>query len=173
MLLWLSLQEQPPIVETSSVDQSEYIDVEEKNDSDTPVDLKQSLIKKVSSENNFNNEVFSKDTKINFENDLISIEINNKGGFISSLFLKGFNNHLENPIYLINGKKITSSKTLKYYENLLPGIIFFRIHQKYLVNISFIKKYLKEDGGYVLLKDESKLAVSRRKKEALLNKLTS
>ena len=76
-------------------------------------------------------------------------------------------------IYLINGKKITSSKTLKYYENLLPGIIFFRIHQKYLVNISFIKKYLKEDGGYVLLKDESKLAVSRRKKEALLNKLTS
>ena len=72
MLLWLSLQEQPPIVETSSVDQSEYIDVEEKNDSDTPVDLKQSLIKKVSSENNFNNEVVSKDTKINFENDLIS-----------------------------------------------------------------------------------------------------
>ena len=76
-------------------------------------------------------------------------------------------------IYLINGKKITSSKTLKYYENLLSEIIFFRIHQKYLVNISFIKKYLKEDGGYVLLKDESKLAVSRRKKEALLNKLTS
>jgi len=117
MLLWLSLQEQPPIVETSSVDQSEYIDVEEKNDSDTPVDLKQSLIKKVSSENNFNNEVVSKDTKINFENDLISIEINNKGGFISSLFLKGFNNHLENPIYLINGKNSVFNLNFKTLNN--------------------------------------------------------
>ena len=76
-------------------------------------------------------------------------------------------------IYFTNGKRITSSKTLKYYEELLPELIFFRIHQKHLVNTSFIKKYLKEDGGYVLLKDQSKLAVSRRKKEGLLNKLSS
>ena len=76
-------------------------------------------------------------------------------------------------IYFTNGKRITSSKTLKYYEELLPELIFFRIHQKHLVNTSFIKKYLKEDGEYVLLKDQSKLAVSRRKKEGLLNKLSS
>tara|TARA_B100000795_G_scaffold259169_1_gene233878 strand:- start:689 stop:1429 length:741 start_codon:yes stop_codon:yes gene_type:complete len=76
-------------------------------------------------------------------------------------------------IYLTNGKRITSSKTLKYYEDLLPDHIFFRTHQKHLINISFIKKFLKEDGGYVLLTDHSKLAVSRRKKEGLLNKLSS
>ena len=119
MLLWLYLQ--PPIeesiVETSSVDQSEYIDEEEIKNSDNPVDLKESLITNVSSENNFNSDVLSKDTTINFENDLIAIEINNKGGFISSLYLKGFNNHLENPIYLINGENSVFNLNFKTLNN--------------------------------------------------------
>ena len=120
MLLWLYIQ-QPPIeesiVETSSVDQSEYIDDEEIKNSDNPVDLKESLITNVSSENNFNSDVLSDDTSINFENDLISIEINNKGGFISSLYLKGFNNHLENPIYLINGENSVFNLNFKTLNN--------------------------------------------------------
>ena len=119
MLLWLYLQ--PPIeesiVETSSVDQSEYIDEEEIKNSDNPVDLKESLITNVSSENNFNSDVLSRDTTINFENDLIAIEINNKGGFISSLYLKGFNNHLENPIYLINGENSVFNLNFKTLNN--------------------------------------------------------
>jgi YidC/Oxa1 family membrane protein insertase len=120
MLLWLYIQ-QPPIeesiVETSSVDQSEYIDDEEIKNSDNPVDLKESLITNVSSENNFNSDVLFDDTTINFENDLISIEINNKGGFISSLYLKGFNNHLENPIYLINGENSVFNLNFKTLNN--------------------------------------------------------
>jgi YidC/Oxa1 family membrane protein insertase len=120
MLLWLYIQ-QPPIeesiVETSSVDQSEYIDDEEIKNSDNPVDLKESLITNVSSENNFNSDVLSDDTTINFENDLISIEINNKGGFISSLYLKGFNNHLEKPIYLINGENSVFNLNFKTLNN--------------------------------------------------------
>ena len=120
MLLWLYIQ-QPPIeesiVETSSVDQSEYIDDEEIKNSDNPVDLKESLITNVSSENNFNSDVLSDDTSINFENDLISIEINNKGGFISSLYLKGFNNHLEKPIYLINGENSVFNLNFKTLNN--------------------------------------------------------
>ena len=119
MLLWLYLQ--PPIeesiVETSSVDQSEYIDDEEIKNSDKPVDLKESLITNVSSESNFNSDVLSDDTSINFENDLISIEINNKGGFISSLYLKGFNNHLEKPIYLINGENSVFNLNFKTLNN--------------------------------------------------------
>jgi YidC/Oxa1 family membrane protein insertase len=120
MLLWLYIQ-QPPIeesiVETSSVDQSEYIDDEEIKNSDNPVDLKESLITNVSSESNFNSDVLSDDTTINFENDLISIEINNKGGFISSLYLKGFNNHLEKPIYLINGENSVFNLNFKTLNN--------------------------------------------------------
>ena len=119
MLLWLYLQ--PPIeesiVETSSADQSEYIDNEEIKNSDNLVDLKESLITNVSSENNFNSDVLSRDTTINFENDLIAIEINNKGGFISSLYLKGFNNHLENPIYLINGENSVFNLNFKTLNN--------------------------------------------------------
>jgi YidC/Oxa1 family membrane protein insertase len=120
MLLWLYIQ-QPPIeesiVETSSVDQSEYIDDEEIKNSDNPVDLKESLITNVSSESNFNSDVLSDDTTINFENDLIAIEINNKGGFISSLYLKGFNNHLEKPIYLINGENSVFNLNFKTLNN--------------------------------------------------------
>ena len=120
MLLWLYIQ-QPPIeesiVETSSVDQSEYIDDEEIKNSDNPLDLKKSLITNVSSENNFNSDVLSKDTTINFENNLIAIEINNKGGFISSLYLKGYNNHLEKPIYLINGENSVFNLNFKTLNN--------------------------------------------------------
>ena len=119
MLLWLYLQ--PPIeesiVETSSLDQSEYIDDEEIKNSDNPVDLKESLITNVSSESNFNSDVLTNDTTINFENDLIYIEINNKGGFISSLYLKGFNNHLEKPIYLINGENSVFNLNFKTLNN--------------------------------------------------------
>ena len=117
MLLWLWLQ--PPVeeyaVETSSVDQSEYVDVIK--DSDKPVDLKKSLLTNISSENNFNNNIASEDATINFENDLIYIEINNKGGFISSLYLKNFNNHLENPIYLINEENSVFNLNFKTVNN--------------------------------------------------------
>ena len=117
MLLWLWLQ--PPVeeyaVETSSVDQSEYVDVIK--DSDKPVDIKKSLLTNISSENNFNNNIASEDATINFENDLIYIEINNKGGFISSLYLKNFNNHLENPIYLINEENSVFNLNFKTVNN--------------------------------------------------------
>ena len=77
MLFWLWLQ--PPVeeyaVETSSVDRSEYIDDEEIKNSDNPVDLKESLITNASSESNFNSDVLSDDTTINFENDLFDLSI--------------------------------------------------------------------------------------------------
>jgi len=84
--------------------------------------------------------------------------------------LESYKNYTD--IFLIDGRKITSTKTLKFYENLLSETHFFRIHQKHLVNTLFIKKFLKEDGGYVLLTNKSKLEVSRRRKEDLLKTLT-
>ena len=67
MLFWLYLQ--PPVeeslVDTSSVDSSEYVDVIKK-DSDKPVDLKNSLSTNISPENNFNINVESEDAKITF-----------------------------------------------------------------------------------------------------------
>lgn len=83
--------------------------------------------------------------------------------------LESYRNYTD--IYLINGQKITSTKTLKHYEMLLEDHGFFRIHQKHLVSLANITRFLKEDGGYVELKDGSKLEVSRRKKEDLLKNL--
>ena len=118
MLFWLYLQ--PPVeesvVDTSSLDSSEYVDVIKK-DSDKPVDLKNSLSTNISPENNFNINVESEDAKITFENDLIYIEINNKGGFISTLYLKNFNNHLEAPIYLINEENSVFNLNFKTLNN--------------------------------------------------------
>jgi len=74
-------------------------------------------------------------------------------------------------IFLNTGQKILSSKSLKVYEELLSPYNFFRIHKSHLINISYLKKYIKGDGGRVVLNDGTELEVSRRKKEDFLLKL--
>lgn len=76
-------------------------------------------------------------------------------------------------INLANGEKVIVSKTLKEYDKMLSAEGFIRIHQKYLVKVSEIKSYSKSDGGFVTLQDGTHLTVSRRKKEELLQLLTS
>ena len=70
-----------------------------------------------------------------------------------------------------NEEKYLVSKTLKEYDELLSDHNFFRIHNSYLININSIKKYVKGDGGYVVLNNNTSLDVSKRKKEAFLNKI--
>jgi two-component system LytT family response regulator len=67
--------------------------------------------------------------------------------------------------------KYVVSKTLKEYDELLSDHNFFRIHNSYLININSIKKYVKGDGGYVVLNNNISLDVSKRKKEAFLNRI--
>ncbi|MBN2668740.1 MAG: response regulator transcription factor [Bacteroidales bacterium] len=73
--------------------------------------------------------------------------------------------------YLSNGKKIMVSKSLKEYNDLLEPLNFFRTHQSHLVNLNFIHKFHKKDGGYLILKDGSNVPVSTRKKELLIEKI--
>lgn len=70
--------------------------------------------------------------------------------------------------YLLNGKKILVSTTLKDYDELLSAYRFFRVHQSHLVNINHIDRYEKKDGGCLVMKDGSLVPVSVRKKEELL-----
>ncbi len=70
--------------------------------------------------------------------------------------------------YLINNKKITVAKTLKDFEDLLPASIFIRIHHSYIININCIEKYIKGDGGQVMMRNGVLLDVARRKKEEVL-----
>ena len=73
--------------------------------------------------------------------------------------------------FLVGGQKHIVSKTLKEYDDLLSDRNFFRIHNTYLVNIKAIKKYVKGDGGYVIMDNDISLDVSKRKKEAFLIKI--
>jgi two-component system, LytTR family, response regulator len=71
-------------------------------------------------------------------------------------------------IYFANKTKITASKTLKDFEDLLPEDIFFRTHHSNLINLNYIKRYIKGDGGQIELQNGTYVDVSRRKKEEFL-----
>jgi two-component system LytT family response regulator len=73
-------------------------------------------------------------------------------------------------IILTGNRWYVSAKTLKDFEELLPPVIFLRIHKSYIVNKNFIVNYLKK--GEVVLSDNSKFPVSRRKKTEVINSLT-
>ena len=69
--------------------------------------------------------------------------------------------------YIKNNKPVLISKTLKEYEDLLTEHGFERIHQSHLINLAYLKSYIKKDGGYVVMADNSNLPISQRKKDRL------
>ncbi|HXD93298.1 MAG TPA: LytTR family DNA-binding domain-containing protein [Bacteroidia bacterium] len=75
-------------------------------------------------------------------------------------------------IFLITGKKIVASKTLKEFEDLLIGVNFFRIHNTHLINLAYVDKYIKGEGGSLIMSDSSEVEVSRTKKIELLSLLS-
>jgi len=66
--------------------------------------------------------------------------------------------------YLSKGEKILISRSLKEYSEILIPIGFLRTHQSHLINRIFIKSWLKEDGGMLLLNNGDKIPVSRPNK---------
>ncbi|MCF2443319.1 LytTR family DNA-binding domain-containing protein [Dyadobacter sp. CY345] len=69
---------------------------------------------------------------------------------------------------LTDAKKIVVSKTLKEFEPALNDVNFMRINRSVIVNLDFVVKYRKGDGGTLELSDGSEIEVSPQKKEALL-----
>jgi two-component system LytT family response regulator len=67
--------------------------------------------------------------------------------------------------YLVGGKKILVSKTLKEYETLLTGHNFLRVQQSHLINLDFVDRYDKGDGGSVVMKDGSEVPLSPAKRD--------
>jgi two-component system, LytTR family, response regulator len=73
--------------------------------------------------------------------------------------------------YLSNKKSIMVSKTLGDFETLLEPHYFYRTHNSHIINLAHAEKYLKGEGGTVVMSDKSEIEVSRRKKEEFLKKL--
>lgn len=66
---------------------------------------------------------------------------------------------------LNNNEQILVSKTLKEYADMLTGHRFLRTHQTHLVNMAYIKSWLREDGGSLLLTDQTKIPISKLNRE--------
>jgi len=70
--------------------------------------------------------------------------------------------------HLQNKQQIMVSRSLKEYDEILTPLGFYRIHQSYLVKLSFVKKYIKGEGGSVILENGKELDVSRRRKDGFI-----
>ena len=68
-------------------------------------------------------------------------------------------------IYLRNKKKLYTSKTLKTFDELLPKEKFYRPHQSHMIRIESMKKYIKTDGGYIVMEDGARISISRSKRQ--------
>ncbi len=74
-------------------------------------------------------------------------------------------------IYLVDGKSILVTKLLKDFEELLAPYRFFRVHNSHLINLNYIKKYLRGAGGQVMMENGDLIDVAKRKKEEFISLL--
>lgn len=85
------------------------------------------------------------------------------------LYIQGEGNYCT--FYCDNQQHYLVSKHLSYYEEQLNSHRFFRIHQSYLINLECVRQVITQSGSSVVLKNEVKLPVARRRKEAFLQML--
>lgn len=104
--------------------------------------------------------------------DKLSIKIGSFYELVSTndiVFCKADNNYTE--ICLSDKRKVLISKTLKYYEGLLSGQNFCRIHQSFLVNMNFVKSIEKGKASHIVLKDGTTLDVAQARRESVFKML--
>jgi len=106
------------------------------------------------------------------ENTKVSFPLSGKTIFIKPseiIYCKADGNYSN--IYLKDGKKEMISKKLKDIEEMIHHSRFYRVHNSYLVNLDYIKEYVKNEGHHLILDDETSIPVARSKKELLMELL--
>ena len=73
--------------------------------------------------------------------------------------------------HLANRKRVMVSRTIKEFEMMLAGSGLIRVHQSHLVNLDYIDKFIKRDGGYLQMKDDSSVPVSPNLKQQVLKSI--
>lgn len=68
-------------------------------------------------------------------------------------------------VHIKNNKKILLSKKIKDLEDLLSDLSFFRVHRSHIVNLNYVDRFEKKDGGYIVMKDQAIVSLSQNKKE--------
>ncbi|MEO6453797.1 MAG: LytTR family DNA-binding domain-containing protein [Ginsengibacter sp.] len=139
-------------------------------------DLK-TAIEKV--EKKINREMFNKSLEVlmnNFRSNHNDhkIAISSSDGFIfekisNIIYLKSDGAYTY--FFLKCNEKIVTSKNIHEYEDLLADHNFFRIHKSYIINMGEILKYVRGEGGYVIMSNNAAIDVSRRRKDDFLKML--
>jgi two-component system LytT family response regulator len=75
-------------------------------------------------------------------------------------------------LYLTSKHSVLVTKLLKDFEELLTPYRFFRVHNSHLINLNYISRYIRGDGGQVVMENGDVVDVSRRKKEQFLGLLS-
>ena len=71
-------------------------------------------------------------------------------------------------LYLPDKNKYIVSRTLKDFEDMLPGETFLRIHNSYIINKNCVASYIRGEGGQVVMSNGMALDVSKRRKSEFL-----
>lgn len=82
------------------------------------------------------------------------------------VYLEASNNYTN--IYLSTDQKLLVSRTLKDFEDILPSDTFLRIHHSTVINKYYVEKYIRGEGGQVVMRHGKVLDVSKRKKSEFL-----
>lgn len=75
--------------------------------------------------------------------------------------------------FLSDGERLLISRTLSEFEAMLSEFHFLRVHNSHLINVAHIRRYVKGDGGYLIMSDGSKVMLPRRRKEELIHTITA
>jgi two-component system LytT family response regulator len=70
--------------------------------------------------------------------------------------------------YITGNRKILVSRHLKEFQDLLSDRYFFRSHNSHLINLKYVRKYIRREGGYIEMLDGSQIPVSRNRKDLFL-----
>ena len=74
-------------------------------------------------------------------------------------------------IYLADGQKLFTSKSLKEVSEILDTPDFFRTHNSFLINLNYVKNYIKADGGSLIMENNKEVKISRSRKDRLFELL--
>lgn len=72
-------------------------------------------------------------------------------------------------VVLSDGRKIVVSKVLKEIDEALSGPDFYRIHSSFLINLNHIKKFVRSDGGYIVMDNGATISISRAKRQEFMD----
>jgi len=70
--------------------------------------------------------------------------------------------------YLTGNRKILVSRHLKEFQDLLSDRSFFRSHNSHLINLKYVRKFIRREGGYIEMQDGEQIPISRNRKDLFI-----